>query len=102
MVKSLYPKNTNRLFDEIAFRTPSYASWQQQIWLIHCDEPCKFIGYADYKMLAPYFDEIIEDIKNEGYSSDFALRYISKDGDAVGCLFQCVKCGKHRLHVDAS
>src|SRR5690554_1791916 len=25
-------------------RTPSYTSWQQEVWLTHCNEPCAFVG----------------------------------------------------------
>src|SRR4051812_13763397 len=32
---------------EVATRTPSYVSWQQEVWLSHCNEPCAFIDYAD-------------------------------------------------------
>ncbi|GAA5104150.1 CbrC family protein [Wohlfahrtiimonas larvae] len=89
------------LLDEICSRTPSYFSWQQEKWLTHCNEPCAFIDYTDTKMIAPFYNEIKQDLDDSGrgYSSEM-LQYISQDGSVVGYLFQCVKCGQHKLHID--
>lgn len=85
---------------EITNKTPSYTSWQQEVWLIHCNEPCAFIGYADTKMIKLLMNELNDDIENNGYDSEFIKKSLSKNGSLVGYLFQCVNCGKHRLHVD--
>jgi uncharacterized protein len=34
------------VIDEVCFRTPGYASWQQQIWQSHCGDACEFHGDA--------------------------------------------------------
>ena len=81
-------------------RTPSYTSWQQEVWLTHCNEPCAFIGYADTKTIEPLMEELNDDIENNGYDPDFIKSSLTKDGSLVGYLFQCVKCSQHRLHVD--
>lgn len=88
------------LLEEICCRTPSYTSWQQAEWKVHCNEPCAFIDYADVATITPLLDELEEDIQNDGYPPEFIKTCLSKDGDLVGYLFQCVVCGKHRLHVD--
>jgi uncharacterized protein len=85
---------------EITNKTPSYTSWQQEVWLTHCDEPCAFIGYADTKTIEPIIEELNDDIENNGYDPEFVREHLSKDGSLVGYLFQCVNCGQHRLHVD--
>ena len=36
------------LLQEVCERTPSYHSWQQEQWLVHCDQPCAFVGYTDH------------------------------------------------------
>lgn len=94
------PAIPEKLLLEVTNKTPSYTSWQQEAWLTHCNEPCAFIGYADTKTIEPLLDELKEDIENNGYEADFIRKYLSKDGHLVGYLFQCVNCGKHRLHVD--
>lgn len=86
---------------EVSERTPSYISWQQEVWLTHCNEPCAFIGYADSEIIKPILDELKEDIENNiGYDPEIIQNHLTTDGSLVGYLFQCVNCGKHRLHAD--
>ncbi|WP_264531988.1 CbrC family protein [Flavobacterium sp. N502540] len=87
---------------EVCERTPSYVSWQQEVWLTHCNEPCAFIGYANNKIIEPFLDELKEDIEvNIGYDPELIRKYLTTDGSLVGYLFQCVNCGQHRLHADS-
>ena len=94
--------NKDLLF-EITNKTPSYTSWQQEVWLTHCNEPCAFIGYADKETIKPYLEELKEDIElDEMYGEEIITNYLTKNGGLVGYLFQCTKCGNHRLHVDST
>lgn len=34
------------IIDEVCRRTPGYVSWQQEVWLSHCNDACCFIGDA--------------------------------------------------------
>ena len=94
-----------RSFEEkllvVAERTPSYVSWQQEVWLSHCNEPCAFIGYADNEIIKPILHELEADIENTGYDKDLIKEHLSKEGSLVGYLFKCFHCGVHRLHVDS-
>ena len=92
--------DNKELLLEVSKRTPSYISWQQEVWLTHCNEPCKLISYADTKTIEPLMDELIDDIENNDYETEMVKEYLSKDGSLVGYLFQCVNCGQHRLHID--
>ena len=94
------PTIQKELLLEITNKTPSYTSWQQEVWLTHCNEPCAFIGYADTKTIEPIIEELNDDIENNGYDPEFIRKHLSKDGSLVGYLFKCVNCGQHRLHVD--
>ena len=85
---------------EVSERTPSYISWQQEVWLSHCGEPCAFIGYANGETIKPYAEELTADMENLGYDMEFMADNLSKDGSLVGYLFECLQCGTHRLHVD--
>lgn len=85
--------------EEILLRTPGYVGWQQEVWLAHCNEPCAFIDYVGSEEIEPYFDEIKDDI--ECYPEDLIKSSLSKNGSLVGYLFECVKCGKKRLHIDS-
>ncbi|HRI27303.1 MAG TPA: CbrC family protein [Chitinophagales bacterium] len=95
------PDVPKTLLTEITQKTPSYTAWQQQVWLTHCHEPCAFIGYADAKTIASFLDEVTEDIERSGFESQLVKTQLSKSGSLAGYLFQCVKCGRHRLHIDS-
>lgn len=34
------------VIEEVSLRTPGYASWQQEDWLVCCDDACEFHGDA--------------------------------------------------------
>lgn len=87
---------------EVAERTPSFVSWQQEVWLSHCNEPCAFIDYADSEMIKPIYHELEADVENTGYDRALITNSLSKEGSLVGYLFQCLQCGTHRLHVDSN
>ena len=100
IVNVLYPI-TDEFVGQICHRTPSYASWQQQVWLIHCDEPCQFINYATSKLLQPILHEVLEDIENSNIPLEWIQHHLTIDSDFSAYLFQCIHCGKHRLHLDS-
>ena len=86
---------------EICERTPGYFSWQQPVWLTHCNTPCAFLGYAGREDLAPILDEVRPDVEAVNpRDAGWVLQHLARDGMMVGCLFQCLQCGQHRLHVD--
>ncbi|QFZ18893.1 CbrC family protein [Saccharothrix syringae] len=91
--------------EEVATRTPSYPSWQQEQWRVHCGLPCAFIGFAgadDLPLLLP--DPVLADDVDggTGFPGEVLRAHLSREGDLSGYLFRCLTCGAHRLHVDAS
>lgn len=97
------PAIPRELLLELCDRTPSYPAWQQAVWLTHCDRPCAFLGYAGADDLAPYLDQVLPDIREVSpRDPDGVLKHLGRDGAMAGCLFQCLQCGQHRLHVDMS
>jgi uncharacterized protein len=90
---------------EVSRHTPSYLSWQQEQWRSHCGRPCAFLGYVDSEDLGPYLAEpaFAADVDGGlGWDAELIRTALTRDGDLVGCLFRCLTCGAHRLHVDAS
>jgi len=91
--------------------TPSYQGWQDEKWLAHCDDYCRYIGYVGWDELnqrardidssttetAPII-ELIEpaDIDDK----EFLETRLRKNGNVTGYLFACLRCKKYRLHVD--
>ncbi len=94
------PTIPKELLLEITDKTPSYFSWQQEIWLTHCNEPCAFLGYANSQSIEPLIDELKEDIENSGIPTEYITKGLTEESDLGAYLFQCVNCGHHRLHID--
>jgi len=95
------PTIARELLLEICERTPGYSSWQQSVWLSHCERPCAFLGFAGSEDLLPILDQVRPDVVAVNpRDADWVLAHLSRDGMMVGCLFQCLECGQHRLHVD--
>lgn len=89
---------------EVATRTPSYTSWQQEQWRSHCGRPCAFLGDIGAADLTPYLDEpaFAADVDGGlGWDAALLREHLTAGGDLAGYLFRCLKCGAHRLHVDA-
>lgn len=94
------PTIARELLLEITNRTPSYSSYQQEVWLTHCNEPCAFIGYADSKSIEPFLHELQQDIENSGIPAHYITQGLTKDSDLGAYLFECTVCKAHRLHID--
>ncbi|MFJ2505036.1 CbrC family protein [Microbacterium sp. NPDC087592] len=90
---------------EVCTRTPSYPSWQQEQWPSHCGRPCAFMGDIGASDLPRYQDEpdFAADVDGGlGWDPPLLRTHLTAGGDLAGYLFQCLSCGAHRLHVDAS
>lgn len=85
-------------------RTPSYVTWQGELWLFHCEAPMVFVG--EWKAEA-----LLARTGGDEGQADALIRELLDDGrrplrlgdlDAVGGLyvFRCVRCGQHRARYD--
>ena len=85
--------------DELYNRTPSYISWQGELWPAHCDDYCKFIGYVTWNDVKELKDknlvDNISDVSWEEIESDMV-----NEGYIQGYLFQCLTCKKFILYAD--
>ncbi|MGI4870250.1 MAG: CbrC family protein [Janthinobacterium lividum] len=88
--------------ETVSHRTPGYIALQDLFWLTHCDEACVFLGYVGSKELLPVWEEVLPDIVAGEWDEDDVRNHLDQNGDMVGYLFQCPRCGQHRLHIDAS
>ncbi len=97
--------NTKNL-DELINRTPGYTGWQQEYWLSHCGDFCAFLGCVGWEEISAFKDELKDDIEqlrdNMGLTLDEFEKSLNQGGLSQGYLFQCIKCGKHRLTCDTS
>ncbi|UUS16235.1 CbrC family protein [Stenotrophomonas sp. CD2] len=69
---------------------PGLLVRQQSVWLSHCERPCAFLGYAGSEDLQPILDEVRPDVVEVNpRDADWVLEHLSRDGEMIGCLFQC-------------
>lgn len=97
-----------RYLEEFQYHTPQFFSWQDNIWLTHCDDFCSYLGivyWSDIQKLGKEVEaQIIADFKQS--KQDFSIASIKKnlqeDSEMVGHLFQCCHCKKFRLYIELS
>lgn len=91
-------KKTEELFKQ----TPGYESWQQEYWLVHCNDYCAFIGDVGTKELEEMgiADEVFADYADQNEIKQ-VRDYLCKAGSPAGYLFQCLHCGKYRIGWDS-
>nr|WP_223242291.1 CbrC family protein [Streptomyces sp. CBMA123] len=90
----------------ITQRTPGFSGWQQERWLIHCEDGAAFLGTAGAAELAAC-PEAWASLRQELASwpasqAEQYLKALTKDGQPTAYLFQCRSCGTHRAYSDAT
>ena len=95
-----YPLREARVSDdvirEVCERTPGYNSWQQEVWLTHCDDACEFHGDAEPAELRAIewtrANDLLQDERmDERKWADFTQNY-TKGGDPAVYKFVCRHC----------
>ncbi len=84
--------------DEVAYRTPGFAGWQQERWFTCCGDAACFLGSAGFEELMARGPGAVEAIRLElGWEDgprwkDY-LRSLAKDEPPTAYLFRCTRCG---------
>jgi len=95
----LWDEVPQEVIEEVAYRTPGFAGWQQEQWWTHCGDAAQFIGRAGRMELQTLGSQAIAAIQDSAGMSDgpewdefFAA--LEKEGSPTAYLFRCVKCGR--------
>lgn len=88
--------------------TPSFASWQDNYWLTHCDDYCEFISQVYWDDIVKLGDhvvgQVITDYLNQNNGLNISVEQLKEqlveDGPIAGYLFRCVGCHTYRLLVE--
>lgn len=86
--------------EEVSLRTPSYVTWQGEKWQTCCGDACAYLGPVGWDRLKDLPDAIAA-IVADGWD-EYVLPMLTADGEFSGYLFQCLHCGTHHAHADAS
>lgn len=90
--------------NELLFRTPGYSSWQEPLWLSHCDKFCQFIGEFTGEEIKKFQNELEGSIKDKfteeikRIENEITLEI--EDCSASFYLFKCINCGVYLIHYD--
>lgn len=84
--------------EEIAYRTPGFAGWQQERWFVHCADAAVFLGPAGHADLERYGAELVQAVLAEsGVSESDWGSYLAgmdrNDGPVTAYVFKCRHCG---------
>jgi len=90
---------------EVTTRTPGYCSWQEEAWLVHCNDLCAFVGYVGWKEIKDKLNDFVDlesDIEDFDLSIDDLPTSLVNNSSPQGYLFQCLHCKKYRLYIDCN
>jgi hypothetical protein len=84
--------------EEVAFRTPGFAGWQQERWFTCCDDAAAFLGPAGLTELAALDAGALGAIEQDSGLSgqqweDYRTR-LHRDRGPTAYVFRCLHCGR--------
>lgn len=90
---------------EFTERTPGYMSWQDQVWLTHCDQICEFHGDFSKEELLKRYDTLRKYARKtlnleDTMLNDIIENYGPDNINPAFYKFVCTKCAKVLFHCD--
>lgn len=84
--------------EEVAFRTPGFAAWQQERWFTHCGDAAEFLGPMGKAELEQIGSHAIQAIRQESGKQDTEWEHyfskLDRKYSATAYLFRCRHCGQ--------
>jgi uncharacterized protein CbrC (UPF0167 family) len=88
---------------EVTTKTPGYDTWQQGVWLSHCNDACAFLGDAPKDDVVKIANEHIQVNGGEGIKTEMmkeiAQGYQPK-GSPAFYKFKCLHCNEILYAMD--
>ena len=89
---------------EVTTRTPGFVSWQQEIWLTHCNDACVFLGDATIKnvknMTPEEIDYLLQDHGANHEQFKKMAEHYQPGGQPAIYHFKCLKCHTNLFGLD--
>lgn len=86
------------VIQEVVFRTPGFAGWQEPRWFTCCGDAAAFLGAAGHDELSGEWAGAVPAIRAEcGLAGDDWEEYfesLSKDDSPTAYIFRCLHCGR--------
>lgn len=87
--------------EEVAYRTPGFATWRAEPWWTHCGDAAAFLGPAGFRELSNEWRAAVDVIRRDGgYDRlpdddwEQLLRAFDRDGSPTAYVFRCRHCGR--------
>ena len=97
---------SSEIIDELCQRTPSYLSWQEEVWLTCCNDACEFHGDASSKEIEQLDLNQIREIANStGFlleELEIIIKNYQPRGNPAFYKFICRHCHHIQYHVDCT
>ena len=94
----------DEVIEEVAYRTPGFIGWQQEMYFTHCGDAAEFLGLAGRKELEAFGEDAIASIKEDiGFDGEEWEEYFSsldKTDQPTAYVFRCRHCGKYGGYSD--
>jgi uncharacterized protein len=107
--EALFPDGVPReVVEEVAFRTPGFAGWQQEKWLACCGDAAAFVEAAGRTELRARYSHlhgalmtyISEEFGIAGSEAEGFLNLLDRDEGPTAYVFRCRHCGKTPVYID--
>lgn len=94
----------DHIVDEVTRRTPGFNGWQQEMWMVCCNDACAFMGDASMdevkKMSVDEFNDLLYTCQlRKDILQNMIDRYTFKGNPSI-YKWQCLHCNKNRFQVD--
>jgi uncharacterized protein CbrC (UPF0167 family) len=88
---------------EVTTRTPGYETWQQEVWLTHCQDACAFLGEASREEILAIANEGLQVTGGEWIDGEM-MKSIAKNyrpkGSPAFYKFRCLHCNQILYGMD--
>jgi uncharacterized protein CbrC (UPF0167 family) len=107
--EGLFDQVAPAVADEIEFRTPGYAGWQQDHWLACCGDAAAFrepVGYAEIAQRYPFLEAVLmqciaEDWGMTGDAATQFYRSLDRERGPTAYVFTCLHCKADLAYIDS-
>ncbi|HKD23547.1 MAG TPA: CbrC family protein [Rhizomicrobium sp.] len=107
--ENLYDQIPAEVADEVEFRTPGYAGWQQEHWLACCGDAAAFrepVGYAEIAQRYPFLESVLmqhiaEDWGMTGSAATQFYKSLDRERGPTAYVFTCLHCKASLAYIDS-
>ena len=86
--------------EEVAYRTPGFMAWQEEMWFTHCGDAAQFLNVVGWEELEPYGADAIAAIVEVASDWTDDVSDLDREHGPTAYLFRCRHCGTFGGYTD--